>query len=258
VTKARGYQVHEFAELAGVTVRTLHHYDRLGLLRAQRNQSGFRVYTHADLERLESIIALKFIGLPLKQIRAVLGGDNLDLGCALRAQLDALEEKKRRLEAAINTVHSAEAALQSGDTPCLRQIIEVMEMQNDHEWILQHFSRGARGRVQDRLALITPATWAELQREWTALAEDIHATAHQDPAAPESQALLRRWENLIRQTTADDQELVHGLKSLYSDRDKWPERLRQAAAPLPGDRILEFLKRAVAARGSSPPGETGK
>jgi DnaJ-domain-containing protein 1 len=133
-----------------------------------------------------------------------------------------------------------------------------MEMQNDHEWILQHFSRGARQRVQDRLTLITPATWSELQREWTALADDIHATAHQDPAAPESQALLSRWENLIRQTTADDQELVHGLKSLYSDRDKWPERLRQSMPPLLGDRILEFLKRAVAARGSSPPGETRK
>ena len=246
-----GYQVHEFAQLAGVTVRTLHHYDRLGILRAHRNQSGFRVYTDADFERLENIIALKFIGLPLKQIRVVLGGDKQELGCALRTQLGALEEKKRRLEAVINTVRSAEAALRSGGAPCLRQIIEVMEMQNDHEWILQHFSHDARQRVQDRLTFMTSATWSELQREWTALADDIHAADHTNPAAPESQALLIRWENLIRQTTADDPELVHGLKSLYSNRDQWPERVRQAVLPLLDDRILEFLKRAVAARESS-------
>jgi DNA-binding transcriptional MerR regulator len=258
VTEPRRYRVHEFAELAGVTVRTLHHYDRIGLLRAQRNSSGFRVYTYADLERLENIVALKFIGLPLKQICAVLGGDKRDLGCALRSQIAALEEKKCRLEMTINTVRSAEAALRSGDTPGLRQIIEVMEMQNDHQWIVQHFSDGARQRVQDRLTSMTPERWLALQREWTTLADDIHATAHKDPAAPESQALLSRWEDLIRQTTADDQGLVHGLKSLYSDRNNWPERVRHAARSLLDDCILEFIKRAVVARGSSPPGGTRK
>jgi 2-polyprenyl-6-methoxyphenol hydroxylase-like FAD-dependent oxidoreductase len=78
----------------------------------------------------------------------------------------------------------------------------------------------------------------------------MHATADKDPAAPESQALLSRWEHLIRQTTADDSELVHGLKSLYSDRNKWPERVRHAVLPLLDNRILEFVKRAVAARAS--------
>jgi MerR family transcriptional regulator, thiopeptide resistance regulator len=231
-------------------VRTLHHYDRMGLLRAHRNESGFRVYTYADLERLENIIALKFIGLPLKQIRVVLDGDKRDLSCALRSQISTLEEKKRRLEMTINTVRSAETALRSGDKPSLKHIIEVMEMQNDCGWILQHFSNGARRRVEDRLASMLPETWSELQRRWTALAHDIHATAHKEPAAPESQALLSRWEDLIRQTTADDQELVHGLKLLYSDRNNWPERVRHAVLPLLDERILDFLNRAVAARGN--------
>lgn len=66
---SRRYQVHEFADLAGVTVRALHHYDRLGLLRARRTDAGYRLYTARDLERLEQIVALKFFGLPLKQIK---------------------------------------------------------------------------------------------------------------------------------------------------------------------------------------------
>src|SRR3954452_16584208 len=57
------YRARAFAELAGVTVRTLHHYDRLGLLRAKRSSSGYRLYQADDLERLERIAALKFLGL---------------------------------------------------------------------------------------------------------------------------------------------------------------------------------------------------
>ena len=249
MTNAKLYRVQEFAELAGVTVRTLH-TNRLGLLTAQRNESGFRLYTSADLERLENIIALKFIGLPLKQIRAVLGGNNRDLGCALRSQISALEEKKRQLEIAIDVVRSAEAALRSGDKPCLKHIIEVMQMQDDHGWILQHFSEDTRPRVQGRLASIAPETWSELQGRWSALAKDIQATHHTEPTSPESQSLLSRWEDLIRQMTGGDQELVHGLKSLYSDRSNWPERIRSAVFPLLDERILDFLKRAVAARAS--------
>ena len=55
-------QVHQFAELAGVTVKALHHYDRLGLLKPRRTDSGYRLYTERDLERLEQIVALKFLG----------------------------------------------------------------------------------------------------------------------------------------------------------------------------------------------------
>jgi DNA-binding transcriptional MerR regulator len=76
--------VHEFAELAGVTVKALHHYDRLGLLKPQRNDAGYRVYSLADLERLEQIVALKFLGLPLKQIKILLERDALQLPNALR------------------------------------------------------------------------------------------------------------------------------------------------------------------------------
>jgi DNA-binding transcriptional MerR regulator len=60
----RKYQVREFALLSGVTVRALHHYDRLGLLRPRRSHNGYRAYGEQDLARLEQIVALKFVGYP--------------------------------------------------------------------------------------------------------------------------------------------------------------------------------------------------
>jgi len=83
---AESYHVHEFASLAGVTVRALHHYDRLGLLRPKRTYAGYRLYHAGDLERLEQIVALKFLGIPLKQIRGVLERDGRELPSALRQQ----------------------------------------------------------------------------------------------------------------------------------------------------------------------------
>src|ERR1700752_2066190 len=80
------YRVHEFAELAGVTVKALRHYDRLGLLKPQRSDAGYRIYTQRNLDRLEQIIALKFLGVPLKQIKAVLDRNELELSDALRMQ----------------------------------------------------------------------------------------------------------------------------------------------------------------------------
>ena len=64
---SKTYQIQEFAELTGVTVKALHHYDRLGLLKPQRAYSGYRLYVERDLERLEQIVALKFLGFPLKK-----------------------------------------------------------------------------------------------------------------------------------------------------------------------------------------------
>ena len=63
------FQAREFAALTGVTVRTLHHYDRLGLLKPSRyTRAGYRLYSERDLSRLEQIVALKFIGFSLKEI----------------------------------------------------------------------------------------------------------------------------------------------------------------------------------------------
>src|SRR5437588_5739759 len=98
------YKVQEFAELAGVTVRALHHYDRLGLLKPRRTDSGYRLYGISDLERLEQIVALKFLGLTLKQIRTLLQREKLALPDALRMQRTVLEGRRCLLDRAIRAI----------------------------------------------------------------------------------------------------------------------------------------------------------
>lgn len=102
------YQPRQFAELAGVTVRALHYYDRLDLLKPRRTNSGYRLYCAEDLERLEQIVALKFVGLPLKQIKFLLDRDKSGFLEALRMQRRVLEEKRRLLDSAISAIQNVE------------------------------------------------------------------------------------------------------------------------------------------------------
>ena len=141
------YRVGEFARLAGVTPRALHHYDRLGLLKPQRNSAGYRVYTDAHLERLVQIVALKFVGIPLAKIRRLAATGSGDLAAALHAQRQVLEEKRQLLGQAVAAIQAAEDALRADGraAPSLyRKIIEVIEMENHKDWNAKYQQVGGR------------------------------------------------------------------------------------------------------------------
>src|ERR1700684_2743228 len=189
-------QAQQFAELAGVTVRTLHHYDRLGLLCPRRTGSGYRVYRESDLERLEQIVALKFVGLPLKRIKTLLDRDNLELADALPRQRLVLEEKRKLIDRAIHAIQDAERTLANGQRPdaaILKKIIEVIEMQDNPKWSEQYYSKEALERLQAREW--TREMQAETTKKWNDLFRDVEAAIDlaEDPAGEKAQALAARW-----------------------------------------------------------------
>ncbi|HWF46845.1 MAG TPA: MerR family transcriptional regulator, partial [Bryobacteraceae bacterium] len=162
--------MQEFAELAGVTVRALHHYDRLGLLRPRRTNAGYRRYSLGDLERLEQIVALKFLGFPLKHIGELLHQDRRGISDILQSQRQALEEKRRRLDRAIAAIREAEAAMQLSqypDTAALKKIIEVIEMQNDTDSLLKYYSDTAQAKLAERRQQWTPELQEQATKAWT-------------------------------------------------------------------------------------------
>ena len=140
------YRIGEFAKLAGVTVRALHHYDRIGLLKPQRSSSGNRLYSLADLERLVQIAALKFLGIPLREIKLLLKHGPLALTDSLHMQREALTEKRKLIDRAIVAIEAAEKAIQSGqttDASILRKIIEVIDMQPQENSMRKYYTEQA-------------------------------------------------------------------------------------------------------------------
>ncbi len=103
------WQTRKFGKLAGVTVRTLHHYDRIGLLKpTRRDHNGFRLYGETDFARLQQINTLKFVGFPLKQIKEILGSKEVRLDETLELQRKIIEAQRYRLTLALEAIKRAE------------------------------------------------------------------------------------------------------------------------------------------------------
>jgi DNA-binding transcriptional MerR regulator len=238
-------RVQEFAQLAGVTVKALHHYDRLGLLKPRRTGSGYRIYVEHDLVRLEQIVALKFLGLPLKQIGILLDRDPLQLPEALRLQRRVLEEKRRLLDRALCAVVNAEKVIQSGKPAgaVLKRIIEAIEMQTEVEdatEFMKNYYRedvwpGFRSHHRD---------WPS--RDWNHLFRDITSALDEDPATQRAQALAARWRELRVNDSTGDSGIHSGLIKAWNDRQYWPAEVQSRFAGFDLDRISQFIAGAFA------------
>lgn len=242
------YRVKEFAKLAGVTVRALHHYDRLGLLRPkQRSHAGYRLYREQDLARLEQIVVLKFLGMPLKQIRRVLQSES-DLGEALHRQQAVLLEKRRQVDRAIQAISDAQKSVRGRGEPdwkLFQHIVQEIEMQNSMDWSKKYYSAEAQAKVEERKKLWSPELQEKVSREWNQLFADVEAALGEDPAGPRAQELAARWRKLLEGFTGGDPEIQKGLNKMYADQANWPSQQRQAYAIKP--EIQEFMTKALRA-----------
>ncbi len=248
----RHYRVKEFAELAGITVRALHHYDRLGLLRPRRTVVGYRVYSDRDLERLEQVVALKFIGLPLAQIKALLDRDALELPDALHMQRRVLEEKRRLLDRAIEAIREAESIARPGkrlDAAVLKKIIEVIDMQDNSDWMLKYASDAAREKIAARRHLWSPELQERVSKQWRELIADVEAALGEDPKSERGQALAERWMTLVEGFTGGDPEITDAVKNVYAHSSEWPDQAKQQMEAFRiSKEVWAFINQAIAER----------
>lgn len=240
---AKLYQIQEFAALTGVTVKALHHYDSLGLLKPQRTAAGYRLYAERDMERLEQIVALKFLGLPLKQIKIVLERAALELPDALRMQRKALAEKQEMLARAMRAIMDAEKTMENGkpaDLAILKRLIEVIGMQNDIDAMKQYYSEEAWVKVRQRYA-------ENPSQEWITMYREVEAALGEDPAGEIAQALAARWMELVEKTTGGDKAVRTGAMKAWADYRNWPAAMRQRAEEYHLDKIAPFIGQALSA-----------
>jgi DNA-binding transcriptional MerR regulator len=238
VSGKRGYRVHEFAELSGVTVKALHHYDRLGLLKPARTGAGYRVYETKHLARLEQILALKALGMPLRDIRSILGRAPLPLAATFRQQREVLESRRQALDRAIEALTRAEQALErdaTKETPILQQVIKAMNMQ-DVEAMRRYYSDEAWEQWKHYYDDWPSAEWRDLYRE-------IGAALEIDPAGERAQALADGYLAMAKRSPAG--AIRTGLMKAWIDREHWPASLRRRLAEFDIERATEFVNEAL-------------
>ncbi len=241
----KAYQTHEFAKRAGVTVRALHHYDRLGLLKPSgRTEKGYRLYTDRDLVRLEQIVALKFIGFPLSQIRELLSNKDVDLAQALQRQREIIVAKRDHLDRAVRAIERAERVVRSGnpsDWEPFRKIIGVIQMQTRKGWMRKYYSEEQLTQIKRRWR---PEMQAESGRAWAELIRDTEAAiaAGERPDGVTGRQLGARRQELIRQFTGGDPGIEQSLQKLYDDQANWPSDFKRPYSDEVGAFLCEAAK----------------
>jgi DNA-binding transcriptional MerR regulator len=130
------FTVSQVARMAGVSVRALHHYDEIGLLRPSgRSEAGYRLYDERDLERLQQVMFFRALEFPLEEIARIMTDPRFDVGAALRLQRQLLAGKAVQLQGLIAAVDAAIDRLEKGATMGNEELFEVFEGWNpkDHE-----------------------------------------------------------------------------------------------------------------------------
>lgn len=186
------WYVNELSKLTGISVQTLHYYDKVSLLQpSHRLQNGYRVYSEHDLLKLQQITALKFFGFSLKEIKTIIQ-ETPGLTLHLKTQLTVLLQQQKHIEHAIKTLKHAVNASEQHSLPWqnIIQLIEVYKMTDKVEktWVKDVFSQKELNEYAEFLSSLkaTPEAVKQhehFQQEWTQLTNEIAKNLTEDPTS---------------------------------------------------------------------------
>src|SRR5689334_23987956 len=164
------YSVGHVASLAGVSVRTLHHYDAVGLLvPSAHSPAGYRQYSEADLERLQRVLFYRELGFPLDEIKALLDDPTVDAETHLRRQRDLLTRRIGRLEAMVTSVDRAIGAWKMGNSLTPEERFEVFGEHDPTQYADEAEQRwgdtDAYKQSQERTSRYTKQDWLDIKAE---------------------------------------------------------------------------------------------
>ena len=239
---ARLFQIGELASATGLTVRTLHHYEEIGLLAASaRTDAGYRLYGDENIQRLYQILALRQLGLKLDQIKAVLSGE-ADPMPVVKQHLEAVERALELKGALRERLIAVLASLDRSEEPTADDFLGALEVMNRME---QHYTPEQLAQLEQRREELGGEGMLKGEQDWADLIADATA-AHErgiDVASDEAQSLVTRWEDLISQFTGSDSGIKASLQKMYETEG--PE---QASRGMVDPELMEFMDRAIEAR----------
>lgn len=217
--------VHEVSRLAGVSVRTLQYYDRIGLLRPQeRSGAGYRLYGEQDLEKLGDILLFRELEFPLNEIREILDRPGFDRNLAIRQQIEMLTLKREHLD---NLIAFA-LGIQKTGVPSMdfsafdNSKLDEYAKQAKEQWgetsAYKEYAQKSKNRTKEDHKL--------LGERFMLLFKEAGTMKDSDPASPEAQNLVNRIQNYITENmyTCTD-EILSSLGQMYSAGGEFTENI---------------------------------
>jgi MerR family transcriptional regulator, thiopeptide resistance regulator len=233
------YKVGELAQLAGVSVRTLHHYEAIGLLvPSSRSASSHRLYSRSDVERLTRIVALTSLGFSLDQVRTALDDEAWTPSRLIATHLERSRELLEEQAALCARLEHLRSVLAAGrdEIDTLFETMEVLTM------IEKYYTKEQLTQLEERRQQMGDAAIKAVETEWMELFAKVKRAmdAGTPPDAPEVQSLSRRSQELIRMFTGGDPGIEHSLSRMYTENPV--DKIHPGFDPA----IFEYMQRSLA------------
>jgi DNA-binding transcriptional MerR regulator len=230
------WKIGELARRTGLTVRTLHHYDEIGLLSpAERSDGGHRVYDEADVQRLYRIVSLRSLGFPLDAIAQALDSQAFDPKTAVDDHLRRLEAQIAQEQQLLDKLRTLRQRLDADD---FLTTIEEITMRE------RYYTPEQLDQLEQRRQALGEDAIKDVEREWG----EIFATLKQemesgtDPADPRLRPIGERSRELLDMFTGGDPGIQASLKRMYETEG--PEKASRGMAD---PAVFEYLAQVRAA-----------
>jgi MerR family transcriptional regulator, thiopeptide resistance regulator len=238
------FTVRQLARIAGITPRTLHYYDEIGLLKPSSvGDNGYRYYGEESVLRLQQILFYRELGMPLDEISQVMGRRDFDVLRALEDHREELRKRIAHLERLIATVNHTIQHLKGEEDMSDKQLFEGFSDEQQAE-----YEKEAMQTYDPEVVKASNRKWkaystAEKQRigeEGNAIYHDLLKAMPQGAASPEAQACVQRWHQHMQYFWSPNDEQLLGLADLYNDDPRFKANYDKVHP-----RLAEFMREAV-------------
>lgn len=237
------WKIGELARRTGLSVRTLHWYDEIGLLKpSYHSDTGHRLYAAEDVARLQQILSLRQLGFALADVRKCLDDADFSPLSLMEMHLDRLRQQievQRRLCQRLETIA---ARLRAAETVSVEELLQTIEDMNMFE---KYYTPEQLEQIKERAGQVGEERIRQAEtQDWPQLlaAVRVEMDNGSDPASAPVQALARRWMALVREFTGGDPGIQKSLRTMYQQEQTIHGMDVAAMRPL-----MEYVEKAIAA-----------
>jgi len=244
MTRPEAMKVGELAKRTGISVRTLHHYDAIGLLApSQRSEAGYRLYTAADVARLQQVMSLRQLGFSLAQIQDCLGRGDLSPVRVIEMHLVGVRRQIALQHALCDRLEAVADALRRAEAPSVAEFLQTIEVM---KMVEQYYTPEQLEWLKERRQTVGDERIREVEAEWPKLIAEVRDVmdAGADPAEPRVRALAVRWMGLVQEFTGGNPGIEKSLRTMYENEQ--PQDIHPSHDP----RMAEYgayINKAMAA-----------
>ncbi len=241
-------QINEVAKLVNISVRTLHYYDEIDLLKPKKiNSSGYRIYDEENLKTLQQIMFLREMDFTLKDIKSILENEGFDYNEAFINHKNLLAKKRDRLNKLIKLLDKYiegenSMSFKEFDTSEIEKAKKEYEAEVRDRW----GSSKAYKQSKEKTSSYSKEHWQIIQNENKEIFNSFASLKEESPASKEAQDLVIRWKEFINKYYYEcDNTMLESLAHLYISDERFKNNIDKHGkntAQFISDAILYFVK----------------